>query len=338
MGLLETILRSDSTDYTYGSLTDVPGDIPHAAVPANSAYLSITLRSARIVDSRRGWTKFYPVVHSYASIPHRTGELAEFQVVNSPSKLSELDSSHLDRIINLNHRLLGPTPYRGGDLKIEIGLFSVKSSDLAKPFLGVLETMATAAGVSFLSVAKPFVDPLKKGLELLFGSSDLSLEIGLSTSAAKPETGYFFVMRAERGAVKSSDLKVAADFRLVDRSDKAVGKYPYLVFSVEASNSRDDFFMIPDIAEVYSELQEAGRKGKKAEAEEIFTTFKRTALTSPDLLAKHAQKLVQETADELALALPTSMTSFSPHEIPALESMHLFEPENPHHNAGADMQ
>jgi len=337
MGILEKILKSESTDYTYGALTSGPGGIPHAPISPNSSYLSITLRSARIVDIRRGWSKFYPVVHSYSSVPHRSGELAEFQVVNSPSKLSELDSSHLDRIINLNHRLLGPTPYRGGDLKMEVGLFSVKSGDLAKPFLGVLETMATAAGVSFVSVAKPFVDPLKKGLELLFGSSDLSLELGLATTTDRPETEYFFVMRAERGTVKLSDLKVADDFRLVDHSDHAVGEYPYLVFSVEASNSRDDFFMIPDIANVYLELQDAARKGKRAEAEEVFSAFRRTALTSPDLLSKDAQKLIETTKEELALALPASMTSFSPHEIRPLQSIRLFEPKDPLGSPGANV-
>ena len=213
-------------------------------------------------------------------------------------------------------------------MNIEIGLFSVKSGDLAKPFLGVLETMALAAGVSFVSVAKPFVDPLKKGLELLTGSSDLNLEIGLSTSFSKPETGYFFVMRAQRGVINVANLRVAEDFRLVDNEDQPLGSYPYLVFSVEISDSRDDWFLIPEIASIHAELQSAIRKNKRAEVDEIFSTFKRTALTSPDLLTRDAQRLVKDVEDELTAAMPTSMTSASTREIRPLQLIRLFEPRN----------
>jgi hypothetical protein len=165
MGILAELFRPVASDYTYGSLPSASQE----ALQAEGAYVSIFLRSVRIVNVRKGWNKFYPVVHSYISLPHLSGKVAEFQAVTSPSHLAELDADHLDRVINLNHRLLGPVPYRGGDLTCEIGLFSVKSSDLAKPFLGVLETMASVAGVSYAALAQPFIAPLKKGVELLTG-------------------------------------------------------------------------------------------------------------------------------------------------------------------------
>ncbi|MFL6311976.1 MAG: hypothetical protein ACJ71W_07700 [Terriglobales bacterium] len=326
MGILQKLLRTSAADWTYESIDSkhVADGLDHVLIKPRTSYISIFLHSMRIVDVRKGWNKFYPAVHSYISIPHQGGEAAEFQVVTSPSKMLELDAAHVDRVIAVNHRLLGPAPYRGGDLKIEIGLFSVKSSDLAKPFLSVLETMATTAGVSFVTVAKPFVDPIKMGLELLTGSHDLTLEIGLATTLNKPETGYFFVMRAARGTLDVSDLRVAKDGRLVDRSNQPVSNYPYLVFRVEASDARDDWFLIPDIAAIHSELQKSVRAGKGTATEQLLAEFKRVVLTSPDLLPNDAQRLANEITAEVEKAIPTQLTKTASAKLRSLKSINLF--------------
>lgn len=324
MTILDKILRSRAADYTYEPIARGPDGLLHVPIQVESKYISILLRSMKITDARRLWNKFHPVVHSYVSIPHRDGIQAEFQVVTSPAELLKLDAGHLDRVITLNQPLLGPTPYRGGDLTLKLALYSVKSSDLAKPFIGVLETMATAAGVSFVSVAKPFVEPLKKGLELLTGSTELRLEIGLSTSFRKPETGYFFVMRAERGAVKAADVTIAQDFRLVNNKNQAISTYPYFVFSIEVSDSREDWFLIPEIADIHKQLRLAVRKDKRADVDELFLTFKRIVLTSPDLLEKDAHKLVREVEAELTKVLPASLTSAASREIRPLRSIELY--------------
>jgi len=326
MGILQKLLKTSAADWTYESIDSkrVADGLGHDLIKARSAYISIFLHSMRIVDVRSVWNKFYPAVHSYISIPHQGGEAAEFQVVIAPSRMLELDAAHVDRVITLNQRLLGPTPYRGGDLKIEIGLFSVKSTDLAKPFLSVLEIMATTAGVSFFAMAKPFVDPLKKGLELLTGSNDLTLEIGLATTLNKPETGYFFVMRAARGTIDVSSLNVANDGRLVDQKNQPVSNYPYLVFRIEASYDREDWFLIPDIASIYSELQKSVRAGKRADTEQLLGTFKRTVLTSPDLLPHDAQRLAKEVSAQVEEAIPTAMTSAVSIKLRSLKSVDLF--------------
>lgn len=324
MGNIRDFLLKSSTDYIFSPIADA-SEAAQRTIEPNSGYVSIFLRSMRIVNVRKGWNKFYPVVHSCITLPRIDGQRGEFQVVTSPSRLAELDASHLDRVISLNHRLLGPTPFRGGDLSIELGLFSVKSSDLAKPFLGVLEEMALSAGVAFVSVAKPFIEPLKKGIDLLTGCSDLDLEIGLATTLDKPTSGTFFVMRAERQALKSVDLKLADDLKLVDSSNEPVRDYPYFVFSIEFSDRRDDWYSIPEIVEIHNELMNAVRKGKRNDVDELFSVFKRSALTSPDLLDKDAHRLVEMVEKHLANALPAVLTSTSVASIPPLKSIKLFD-------------
>lgn len=324
MSRLEELLYTKATDYSFGRLSSNTTAAVPTAIEKDSGYISVFLRSTRIVNVRKGWTKFYPVVHSYTALPRADGGKAEFQVVTSPSRLAELDADHLDNVIIVNQRLLGPTPFRGGDLSIELGLFSVKSSDMAKPFLGVLEEMAMAAGVAFVSVAKPFTAPLKKGLDLLMGCSDLHLEVGLKTTLDKPSLGDFVVIGAKRDDMKLDQLKVAPDFKLVDVGGKAIQDYPYFIFSIEVSESRSDWFSIPEIADVHNELHNAVRKGKRTDAEELFNIFKRTALTCPDLLPKDAERLVRTVHEHLATALPAELTSATKAEIPALSTIKLF--------------
>ena len=167
------------------------------------------VKSARIVNVRQGLTKFYGVVNSSMAVPHLSGASAEFNVITTPAFLKNVDAAHIDRVIQLDQRLLGPIPYRGGQLTLEIGLFSIKAVDLAAPYLEVLETMSKQAGVAFINAALPFAEPLKTGINLLVGGGDSSpLEIGVAASAWTPETGYFVVMRAPKGSVPVKDLRV----------------------------------------------------------------------------------------------------------------------------------
>ncbi len=298
MGWWNEIFTKKAEDWIFEPLApeQVPDKLPHAAVPKESAYLSVTVKSARIVNVRQGLAKFYGVVNSFISVPHLSGANAEFNVITTPAFLKNIDAAHIDRVIQLDQRLLGPIPYRGGQLALEIGLFSIKSVDLAAPYLEVLEAMSKQAGVAFINAALPFAEPLKTGINLLVGGGDNSpLEIGLASSAWTPETGYFVVMRAPKGSVPVSDLRVGGtDYRLVGPDNQPVGDYPYMVLKVEASSSRDDWFNIKELHKPYQELKTNIRGGDYEAAKNSFIFFKRSALTCDDLLFDDAKKLVAE--------------------------------------------
>lgn len=144
------------------SANQTPNREPIRAIKSDSEYISIVLKSMRVVNVRVGFSKFYTTVHSYISLSHASGTRANFYVCTTPGQLEEFDKSNVDRIININKRLLGPVPYVGGDLNLELGLFSIKSADLIKPFVSLLTDISNLAGVSFIKAAEPYVAPLKK--------------------------------------------------------------------------------------------------------------------------------------------------------------------------------
>ena len=195
MGWWSEIFTKKAEDWIFEPLApaQVPDNLQHAAVVEGVSLLKRLCqigpdrqRPPGIVEISTAW------VNSLISVPHLSGAKAEFNVITTPAFLENIDAAHIDRVIQLDQRLLGPIPYRGGQLALEIGLFSIKSVDLAAPYLEVLEAMSKQAGVAFINAALPFAGPLKTGINLLVGGGDNSpLEIGLAASAWNPETGYF---------------------------------------------------------------------------------------------------------------------------------------------------
>lgn len=233
MSWFEDVFKQGTQDWVFSRLGAdqvQQAPIPVEGVAANDSYVSVRLRSLRLVNVRHLTRMFYPVAHSFTSLLHRGKGEAEFQVVTTPTKLTAIDPSRLDRVIQANIPLLGPVPYRGGGLGLELGLFSVEEADLAKPFLAMLEGLSAAAGVSVVSTAMQFVTPLKQGIEAITGTAGGAiLEIGVSTRLDPLTTGYYIVMRAHKDAVAVENLIVTGeDFRLVDRrTGQPVADFPY---------------------------------------------------------------------------------------------------------------
>lgn len=259
-------------------------------------YVSIELGSMRVPGVQRGYTKLYGAVHSYISAPtFESAANAEFRGVTTPANLKGIDAAHLDRVVQLNKRLLGPIPYRGGRLTFEVGLYSVKATDLLEPYLELLQEMSGAAGVAYVQTALPFVGPLKKGLDLLTGNAATStLEIGLATELEKPRPGWYLVMAGPKDAVKAEGLRVDNDSRLLDRAGQPYTKYPYMLFRVSTSLQRSDWFQVPDLVGPHAKIRAALREKDLERAARLVEDFDLTATTSPDLLTKDAEQLVQK--------------------------------------------
>lgn len=331
MGWWTSIWIQRAQQWTYAPLDpqQVPDHLPHELIPANQVYLSIFLRSMRIVNVRRGMKKFYGVVHSFISLPHFSqtpNQKAQFHHLTTPSNLKDVDASHIDRVITVNERLLGPIPYRGGDLEVELGLFSIKSVDLAGPFLSVLEGLSRAANVSFVTLALPFVDPLLQGLNLLVGAQgDAILEVGLSRTFDKPKTGYVLIMRTPLGTVPITNLRIQdEDYSLFDTTGHPLNKYPYMVISIETSRQREDWFSLPELARAYKELQEDVWEGRVKAAKNSQAVFDRITLSSPDLLQEDAKRIVGEVDKSLKEGLSTR-TAAGQFSLPDLREIKIYD-------------
>jgi hypothetical protein len=310
MGILGDVWFKESEDWVFGGVESSTAPLQPRAVAPKDEYLSVFLKSLRVKHVRKGLSKFFGAVHSFVSIPHLAQGRAEFHVVTTPKNLQNVEADGIDNVIVLNKRLMGPTPYRGGDVEIELGLFSVKSGDYAGPFLQTLEALSDASGISFVGAAEPWIGVLKSGVKLLTGVSGGSgLEVGIAATLQSPQSGYYVVMRAQKGTVDLANYQLDRDGRLAGRDGSPIRDYPYLVFSIEASDRRLDWFTIPELKKVHDMLKTSTESGNVLDTNVAFANFRRTVLLSPDLLRQDAQKLVQEVDDEVKVVLGPAQTS-----------------------------
>jgi hypothetical protein len=324
MGWWNAIWKTQAENWTYVELDprQVSQPIPFQEIQPDTGYLSIVLQSMRIVNVRRGISKFYGAVHSWISVPNIAQGTAQFQVLTTPSELKNIDAANLDRVISMDQRLLGPVPYRGGDLGLEIGLFSIKSADLAGPYLNLLEDISKVAGVSYVSAAMPFVEPIKTGINLLAGADkDSILEVGHSRASLPPRTGYFAVIRAPRGSIDTSQLRLADDRRL-EIAGTAIRNYPYIVWSLELTPHRSDWFLIPELQKAYADLRVAVQTGRSEVVDDSFAAFRRLALTSPDLLFEDAGVVAKKVEQQVKDIVTPTQTALAPGKEQNLPDLH----------------
>ena len=326
MGLIDTLLHTRKKEFTFGPVGPLG-----PAIEKEKAYLNVLLLSCRVINVRSGLKKFYGTVHSAIEFEARSivKPRPSVTTVTTPSQLKAIDSANLDKVITLTQRLLGPVPYRGGDVAIEAGLFSVKEADLAGPFLEVLGELSTAAGASVLGAALPFAGPLVKGFDLLAGAPGTAgLEIGISDTLTsdKLRSGTFVAMRAEADSVDTKTLRLDDTNRIVGADGKQIRDFPYFVYQISGSAERDDFFRIPELAATHESIQKAIRENRDKEARDLLIVFKRLAMTSPDLLLKDAQRLAKLVEDEVdaILGKPTPTAVREPRAIRPLKEVPLF--------------
>jgi hypothetical protein len=288
--------ESENWFFSHVPAEQTPEKMSNDQLVPGEHYLRIDLKSLRIVDSRKAFSKFYGVVHSFIKVPHFGTDDLEFHVVTTPSNLTELDYKHADHIIPVNIPLLGEIPYLGSGLTLQLALCSVKSTDLTAPVIALLSDMSATAGVSFISSALPYAKFLNRGLSILTGTDDNTvLEIGISTTLRDIRTGYYVIMRAPASSIDLKDVRITSgDFRLTTADGRPFRDHPYLVFEVSAIPNRIEWYKIPELKSAYSRLEAAFITPGSKNIQKALDLFELAVFTSADLTEKDGQKIFNE--------------------------------------------
>jgi len=321
MGIWTDLWRTEAKNWAFGHIGSTTPIMPH------KQYVSVMLRQLRIVNARVGFSRFYGAVEFFGSLPHLSGTSAEFASMISPSKLQDVSRKNRGNFAISDQRLLGPVPYVGGDLEIEIGLFTIKSQDLLMPYLELLGELSKSAGVAYFSVVAPYVSAIKHGAAALIraeGSS--SLEIGASVTFAPAQAGTFFAARISSAERDLTKFTTDGNNYLLDEQGHHLDAIPYLIFSVTQSGIRDDWHQIPAISTAYNKLINTVREQKSLkEVRSHLEHFRRVVLTNPDILSGHGPQIVSWAEQRVATAqgaVKTSRSAKGP-TLPALRTLQL---------------
>jgi hypothetical protein len=295
---LKRITREKAQDFLIAPLDETHGAPRRAVVQADAEYVTLRIKAARIVDVQSWTSRFHGCINSRTHLLHEGSGSVEHQTVLTPAELKDVDPANIDRIVSIDKVLLGPFPYRG-QLDLTVALFSVKSADLAAPYLELLTSLADIAGVAFLASAKPYIEPLRKGADLLFRTAGASqLEIGFDCDFTALESGFYLAMRAPKTAVPLDQLRIdPRDFRLTDGSGQPFGTYPYFILSIERSVQRPDWILIPDLKATWDAIRQAFIDGQYIDAGNLLDQFERQCRTSPDLVPTDAKRLMKRARE-----------------------------------------
>jgi hypothetical protein len=280
----------------------VPDRLGREPIRAGTDYLRIDLRALEVVYVQKGLTKFYGIVNSVVALTHLGEGTAQFHAVIAPPDLKDVDAADLERFISFNRPLAGPVPYRGGDVDIQVGLFSVASASLLDPYLGLLEEIGNKCSVEFINLALPYAGLLTTGIALLTGSSNTkSLEVGVWTNLTDLRSGWLLIMRADRAKFPLKRLKALAvegdDAKLME-GEQQIKEYPYVILRVSGSSRRDDFAKIPELKGQHDLYREALRSNDAEKAHEALQSFRRYLFTCPDLLKTDATRIYGEATND----------------------------------------
>ncbi|HEX4391893.1 MAG TPA: hypothetical protein VH084_10180 [Mycobacterium sp.] len=320
MGIWTDLWRTEVKGWAFGHIGD------EVAIEANKRYVSIMLRQMRIVNARVAFSRFYGTVEFYGRIPHLSGAPFEFASVTTPSQLRDIRRKDLNNFVIGSKRLLGPVPYVGGDLEIEIGLFAIKSQDLLMPYLDLIEDLSTAAGLAFVNVAAPYIATIKKGATALIRpEGSASLEIGASLTFPTVQAGTYFAARLAGGGRDLSKFSLDDSGRLLDDQRRLVSDVPYLVFSITEAAVRDDWHQIPAVSAAYNQLTQAIHDQQSPkDIDSYIEHFRRVLLTDPDVLYEHAKQIVEQTERRINEVVRGQLTA-RVEEAPALPPLSEIE-------------
>lgn len=306
---VDRITHAETVDFVITGPLTVDGALPTLPpLTPDKSYLEIRVKALRLPFKREWGSKYHGVVHAFADLASRTGESAAFAAASTPSALAGLDAKNVSNVLTIDKRMIGPTPWSGGALKLQIGLFSVVAQDLAVPFLTTISALSEKVGGALVAAAKPFVDIITASVkDLSQQEGSVRLAIGLDWSPADPQTGYYVIVAAPKNALKDAKFDLdKRDFRLrVNGADYVAA--PYLVFGIGSGDRQERWGEIEGLKAAYETVRRCIVENNQSEAQEAFNAFRRLALTSPDLIETDAATLVKKVEDMMKTVFGASV-------------------------------
>ena len=275
------------------------------AIGADEAYLQIRLAEMYLGRTRTLWRKFSPLVHAFIARDNNE----ELHAVAGPGQLQELGEHNLDRVIVLNVRLVGPIPYKGGEVRILAGLYSVPREDAAVALVSTVGALAGVAGPNAVA-ATEIVNLVKSGVDSILGLGTTKLRLGINDTFGGSNalrSGFHVGIGAAEAQVPFRQLGIREGRLVVGNSLLLAGPYTgedYFVLHLERLARRSDWPGLPGVME-FEEQFKAILKGdgnadaKRAELATRWPKFREALLTSPFLTRFDAGQIANDVSNDL---------------------------------------
>jgi hypothetical protein len=242
---LASLFRTEGVHLFWMRMADdrVAGGSSGQPLEADRSYVVLRLAEMYLGSSRTLWRKFSPLVHAFTSYG---SDKREEHGIAGPGQLQELGDANLDRVIALNTRLAGPTPYRGGDVTVLMGLYSVPREDSAAALVATVGALAGIVGGGAVGAAQ-LAQVIKSGVDGILGLDGTRLRLGVRDSFAIDNplrTGFHVAIGAPENEIPRDRLWLR-DTRLVEGPSPVAGRgyvgQDYFVLRLDGPDRRSDW-------------------------------------------------------------------------------------------------
>jgi hypothetical protein len=291
-------------------------------IEAEQAYFTVRLTEMFLGRSRTLWRKYYPVVHAFCGYAD-----AQQHALAGPGQLQTVTDSGLDRVVTLNFRLAGPTPFRGGDVSVVAGLYSVPGDDAAK---ALVETVSAIAGLAVLQASPAgqvaqITQVIKNGIDSIFQLNTTKIRLGINDTmiGSQPlRSGYYVGIGATAADVDFSRLWLV-DGHLVEGRDPVAGRpfvgYDYMVIQLERTERLANWPALPGMTDQQQRFNAvlgddlASPHEKSERLNRLWPGFKEALRVSPYLTKADARAIANDVQADLQGRL-TAQRSGNPFE------------------------
>lgn len=279
---------------------------PESNFVADKCYFEIRICEQFLKNRREYWNEFNPLTIVLSDFIY-DGEKHSFPFVVGPDLLKNLEQLQGDENVRYtNTRVVGPTPYRGDQIALFVGLFRIMTKDWAKQTLNLLESVAKSFDSSKLTSYLNIADPLIDGIEGFFGmGKQIEFRLGQREEFVDPHTHhgntlkpcYMVLIRDEKDDVADKNKKIklwVKDSRLFyGENESNLIPYienDYVLYQLSLLEERNDYTTF-DFHKQWNVVFNAIWNESREKAHEEYQLLISQIRRCPDLIPNHMKKL-----------------------------------------------
>lgn len=308
MGWLSKIIAKVSGAQPVGwkfieNVKDPGNGVGGLPIKADDCYIELYVDALRLGHARKFVTTFDGVVYAFAQTAREGAPPAQFAAVTRPKDITGVGKAKLDNVVTFQKRMFKAIPWRGSPLQLELGLFAVKTGNLASDIGSYVMRLSDAVGLGFAAKVNPFLPLITEGLDLMAGqSADVELELAVDTAISPQSSGYYALIRKPDKEITDAYVTIGKGGKLLHQGIEIDASY--CLFSIRARPDNPGWGEIEALRIAFEDFKREIIGGKSKQAEEALAGFNRQLVATPELIDSDKIKLKTKAHQMLVDAFP----------------------------------
>lgn len=307
-------LRKGTVATPLGSTIDkcLPPESAGYAIKKDQMYFELRVNELHLAENREWLSVYDPMVVVVAEYDYG-GERVARPAVLGPSQIRTDKTSDKPRhgVVLQDCLVVGPNPYRGGNVEISVSFYRVKRSDTARSLLRVIDNLSSALpGAGEMATVAKVGSALLDGVQGLLGLGDTvylaGQRLSFTPSALDPLKACYSALVAPPVPVDASQLTVNSK-RLFLANGKEAQPYrgsDFVLLGLSGNVERGNESTLPFYAMKMDALMALGdgEEGVKRGKAAMITAYQQMR-KSPDITARQAGELFDQWVKEFEIEM-----------------------------------